>query len=76
MKRTLDAGGVEFIRLDSFIKLQGAAATGGHAKMMITGGEVVVNGDIETRRGRKLREGDNVTIDGSQVPVHFENDEE
>ena len=48
----------ESIRLDQFLKLQGVAATGGQAKVMIQGGEVEVNGQTETRRGRKLVPGD------------------
>jgi ribosome-associated protein len=51
------------IRLDHFLKVQGVAATGGQAKIMIQSGEVEVNGQIETRRGRKLRAGDVVSID-------------
>ncbi len=47
-----------FIRLDSFMKLCGAAATGGHAKIIIQNGEVRVNKEICTQRGKKLRPGD------------------
>jgi len=48
----------EFIRLDSALKLAGIASTGGHAKIIIQGGAVRVNGEICTQRGRKLRQGD------------------
>ena len=48
----------EFIRLDAFLKLCGAVATGGHAKLVIQGGEVRVNGETCTQRGKKLRAGD------------------
>jgi len=51
----------DFIPLGSFLKLAGAIDTGGDAKMMISSGEVDVNGEPETRRGRKLRPGDVVT---------------
>jgi ribosome-associated protein len=47
-----------FIRLDSFLKLCDAVQTGGHAKLIIQNGEVRVNGEICTQRGRKLRPGD------------------
>lgn len=47
-----------FIRLDAFLKLCDAVATGGHAKAVIQGGEVRVNGEVCTQRGRKLRPGD------------------
>lgn len=46
------------IRLDQLLKLQGVVSTGGQAKVVIQSGEVRVNGEVETRRGRKLRAGD------------------
>lgn len=49
----------EFIRLDSALKLANIAGTGGIAKMMIQDGEVKVNGEECTSRGKKLRPGDN-----------------
>lgn len=48
----------EFIRLDSAMKLAGLVSTGGHAKMVIQNGEVTVNGEVCTARGRKLHRGD------------------
>ena len=54
----------EPIRLDQFLKWQGLAFTGGEAKQRIQGGEVRVNGFQETQRGRKLKPGDRVEIDG------------
>jgi len=50
----------EYIKLDSFLKAVGAAASGGEAKVIINGRMVSVNGEIETRRGRKLYPGDRV----------------
>ncbi len=50
--------------LDQFLKLTGIAGTGGQAKMMIQGGEISVNGVVETRRRRKLSAGDAVEVDG------------
>lgn len=47
-----------FIRLDSFLKLCGAVQTGGHAKLVIQDGEVRVNGEVCTQRGKKLHPGD------------------
>jgi len=44
------------------LKWVGAASTGGEAKLMIQGGKVKVNGSIETRRSRKLVEGDSVMV--------------
>lgn len=45
----------EFIRLDALLKLAGLADTGGGAKQMVQAGEILVNGEICTQRGRKLR---------------------
>lgn len=48
----------DFIRLDAFLKMCDAVQTGGHAKIVIQEGEVKVNGEICTQRGKKLRKGD------------------
>jgi ribosome-associated protein len=48
----------DFIKLDSFLKLCNAVQTGGHAKIVISGGEVKVNGEKCLQRGKKLRKGD------------------
>lgn len=50
------------IRLDQFLKLKGVTPTGGQAKRMIQAGEVKVNGEVESRRGRRLRLGDRVEV--------------
>ncbi len=54
----------EFIKLDSFLKFCGAAETGGQAKELVQGGKVLVNGEVCTMRGKKLRPGDVVAVDG------------
>lgn len=54
----------EYIKLDSFLKAVNEAASGGEAKILISEGLVQVNGEPESRRGRKLRPGDSVEIDG------------
>lgn len=59
----------DVIRLDQFLKLQGAADSGGHAKTLVQGGQVQVNGAVDRRRGRKLRAGDVVVIGGSTFEV-------
>lgn len=51
----------EYIRLDHLLKFGGAAETGGRAKVMIQNGEVMVNGETCTMRGKKMRKGDRVT---------------
>ena len=53
----------DFIRLDAVLKLNDAVQSGGHAKVVIQGGEVKVNGEICTMRGKKLRQGDKVEFE-------------
>lgn len=60
------------IRLDQFMKVVGLVGTGGQAKLVIQGGEVLVNGIIETRRKKKLKQGDTVTFNGDTHVVEFE----
>ena len=48
----------EFIRLDAALKMGGMTETGGQAKVLIQNGEVTVNGEVCTQRGKKLRPGD------------------
>ena len=60
-----------YIKLDSFMKWQNLVETGGHAKLLIQNGEVRVNGKIETRRGRKLVNGDKVTFKGKTLTVEI-----
>ncbi|MBI5446457.1 MAG: RNA-binding S4 domain-containing protein [Deltaproteobacteria bacterium] len=57
------------IRLDQFLKLAQAVAGGGEAKVRIQAGEVRVNGQIETRRGRKLHPGDRVELGSATFQV-------
>lgn len=54
----------ETIALDAFLKWAGVTQTGGQAKALVQGGSVQVNGQVETRRGRKLVHGDRVEIPG------------
>ena len=50
------------MKLDQFLKWKGIVSTGGEAKYLITTGEVMVNGSVEHRRGRKLSSGDVVCL--------------
>ncbi len=59
----------EFIRLDSALKLAGLVFTGGQAKIMIQNGEVKVNGEICTMRGKKLRLGDTATVEDKSLII-------
>ena len=62
------------IKLDQFLKLKGVASTGGQAKMIIQSGDVEVNNAMEIRRGRKLHQGDRVTVMGETFVVNFEDE--
>ena len=67
---------IEVIRLGQFLKLAGLVDTGGEAKRLIQAGEVRVNGQVETRRKRQLREGDTVTVGDQTLVVEYEPDQD
>ena len=56
----------EYIKLDQLLKFAGVAENGADAKFIIMDEIVEVNGELETRRGRKIRKGDVVTV-GDQI---------
>lgn len=53
----------EFIKLDQLIKFAGIVQTGGESKMLIKDGQVKVNGQVETQRGKKIIKGDKIEIE-------------
>ena len=57
----------EFIKLDALLKFANAVATGGEAKLAIQNGDVTVNGEVCTMRGKKIRPGDRVELGGEIV---------
>lgn len=59
----------EFIKLDQLLKYAGIAETGGHAKEMVAGGGILVNGERCLQRGKKLRPGDEITVDGLTIRI-------
>ena len=59
----------EFIKLGQALKLAGMVGSGVDAKMLIQDGEVEVNGETETRRGRKLYEGDVFSFAGESFQI-------
>ena len=63
------------ICLDQFLKANALAETGGHAKMLIQHGEVIVNGEMETRRRRKLLRSDQVQVHGQTFIVELDDDQ-
>ena len=62
----------ESIRLDQFLKLQSVTGTGGQAKWLIQDGQVLVNGQPEMRRRRKLYAGDVVDVGDLSLLVEVE----
>lgn len=59
----------EYIKLDQFLKWADLVPTGTEAKMIIFDGQVIVNGEVETRRGKKLRKGDIIEVDGKEFII-------
>lgn len=59
----------EFIKLQDFLKFANAIESGGMAKTFIQEGDVLVNGEVCTMRGKKCRAGDVVELDGQSVEV-------
>lgn len=61
--------GEDFIRLGQVLKAAGLAESGAEAKEVIQDGQVCVNGETETRRGRKLYKGDVASFDGREIEI-------
>ena len=59
----------EFIKLDALLKFANLVSSGGEAKIRIAEGEVQVNGETCTMRGKKLRPGDTVSCGGETVVI-------
>ncbi len=59
----------EFIRLDALLKFAATVESGGEAKLLIQDGQIKVNGEVCTQRGKKVREGDIVTVNGESYVV-------
>ncbi len=65
----------EYIKLDSLLKFSMAAESGGEAKLMIQNGEITVNGEVCTARGKKIKKGDIVKYPGGVMTVKPKEDE-
>lgn len=59
----------EFIELSNLLKVEGVCSSGGEAKMLVAAGKVRVDGEVELRRGRKLRSGQRVETDTIRIDV-------
>lgn len=61
----------EYIKLQDLLKFASVASTGGEAKLMVQDGEIRVNGEVCTQRGRKIRPGDDVLAFGRHYTVKY-----
>ena len=61
----------EYIKLQDLLKLADLVSTGGEAKIRILDGEVRVNGEVCTMRGKKIRPGDTVVYAGAELGVEY-----
>ncbi|MEE2959497.1 MAG: RNA-binding S4 domain-containing protein [Myxococcota bacterium] len=57
------------LQLDRFLKRENIVQSGGEAKILIQTGRVKLNGEVETRRKKKIQIGDLVEIDGQEIQV-------
>ena len=62
----------EFIKLQDLLKFANLVETGGEAKERVQAGEVTVNGEVCTMRGKKIRPGDDVCFQGEHYTVAYE----
>ncbi len=61
----------EYIKLQDLLKLASLTATGGEAKLVIQEGNVSVNGEVCTMRGKKIRPGDRISFNGGELTVTY-----
>ena len=59
----------EFIKLDALLKFANLVSSGGEAKILIADGQVLVNNEICTKRGKKLRSGDTISLANETVVI-------
>lgn len=59
----------EYIKLQDLLKFRALTETGGEAKVVIQEGQVLVNGEVCTMRGKKCRAGDVIELDGQSVEI-------
>ena len=59
----------EFIKLDALLKFANLVSSGGEAKILIADGQVLVNNEICTQRGKKMRSGDTISLANKTVVI-------
>lgn len=59
----------EYIELNKFLKFENLVESGGHAKLVIADGQVRLNGKVEIKTRKKVRDGDIVTLAGDQYKI-------
>ncbi len=59
----------EFIKLDALLKFAAVVQSGGEVKQCILDGQVTVNGDVITQRGKKIRPGDIIAVQGTVLKI-------
>ena len=59
----------EYIKLGQALKLAGMVGSGVEAKVVIQDGQVLVNGEVELQRGKKLHPGDIFSFDGEEAQI-------
>ena len=64
-----ELNGQEYIELNRLLKMLSLVGTGGEAKIRISEGEVMVNGELETQIRKKLRKGDVVDFSGTEIHI-------
>ena len=67
--QTFELEGYDYIELNKLMKIMQLVGSGGEAKQFIDEGLVLVNGQVETQRRKKLRKGDVVAFEGEEVQV-------
>ncbi|MBR2279715.1 MAG: RNA-binding S4 domain-containing protein [Ruminococcus sp.] len=61
----------EYIKLQDILKYSGLCMTGGHAKMAVQNGEVELNGEVCTMRGKKVKDGDVIKYNNKEIKAVF-----
>lgn len=69
LKMEFTLKGYDYIELNNLLKAMNLVGSGGEANMFIISEEVLVNGEVETRKRKKLRAGDKVTFNGQTIEV-------